>query len=587
MSYEKQTFTDHETKLTAAHLEHIEDGIDRAFKKISDPVSWNDLTDKPFEIGDVLYEYNPDRFEEYEAIKNVFADDENAYCLKISDEAPSSDFFVGKGIIDYRYYGGEAIGFTIEEGYQDYLWDDPSGYDIYGMFLVITADTYTRDDVTYTKGVWLMNWSPYILEDPSYIVNKFVSINEAVIPDTIVRWSDMPRVREGLVTSVNGQTGDVELPATWDALPDKPFSVLQPTQLVTLTFDGNLDGREYVEVQSGISYVKLSDDTPVKESFLDQSVNTVSGETTLTITLDADTIEARYQEMTPDGEFIASGSGWGMNLGSSMLVIVTKTLTQTDGVTTLILEPGLWGTYISSGPSYISSLTYIKSEVISHLDEKFIPDTIARVDDVAYELDSLSNNVTDKLDNLAWEDLNDTPFGQNVLYEWDENTVYKTNYTNESGNRYDRITDGVFNDIGIIGKILVTTTLDENGESVSTNTVITEDMVTEYETSDPADRVYSVNGIIYLVCFLDEDANTNTAYCGTWVHSQSNGQNLYTKVQILEPVRQLDEKFIPDTVLKDGDKEFILTSSTEGSTKKFKITVDDSGVLTATEVVEE
>ena len=31
---------------------------------------------------------------------------------------------------------------------------------------------------------------------------------------------------------------------------------------------------------------------------------------------------------------------------------------------------------------------------------------------------------------------------------------------------------------------------------------------------------------------------------------------------------------------------FILNSSTEGSTKKFKITVDDAGVLTATEVVE-
>lgn len=38
------------------------------------------------------------------------------------------------------------------------------------------------------------------------------------------------------------------------------------------------------------------------------------------------------------------------------------------------------------------------------------------------------------------------------------------------------------------------------------------------------------------------------------------------------------------TVMANGDKELILTSSTEGSTKKFKITVDDSGVLTATEI---
>ena len=39
------------------------------------------------------------------------------------------------------------------------------------------------------------------------------------------------------------------------------------------------------------------------------------------------------------------------------------------------------------------------------------------------------------------------------------------------------------------------------------------------------------------------------------------------------------------TVMANGDKEIILASSTAGSTKKFKITVDDSGTLTATEVI--
>ena len=39
------------------------------------------------------------------------------------------------------------------------------------------------------------------------------------------------------------------------------------------------------------------------------------------------------------------------------------------------------------------------------------------------------------------------------------------------------------------------------------------------------------------------------------------------------------------TVVANGDKEIILTSSTANSTKKFKITVDDSGTLTATEIV--
>ena len=38
------------------------------------------------------------------------------------------------------------------------------------------------------------------------------------------------------------------------------------------------------------------------------------------------------------------------------------------------------------------------------------------------------------------------------------------------------------------------------------------------------------------------------------------------------------------TVMANGDKEIILTSSTPNSTKKFKITVDDSGTISATEV---
>ena len=37
--------------------------------------------------------------------------------------------------------------------------------------------------------------------------------------------------------------------------------------------------------------------------------------------------------------------------------------------------------------------------------------------------------------------------------------------------------------------------------------------------------------------------------------------------------------------MANGDKAIILTSSTADSTKKFKITVDDSGALTATEIV--
>ena len=43
-------------------------------------------------------------------------------------------------------------------------------------------------------------------------------------------------------------------------------------------------------------------------------------------------------------------------------------------------------------------------------------------------------------------------------------------------------------------------------------------------------------------------------------------------------------KYLLTNYMANGDKAIILTSSTAGSTKKFKITVDDGGTLSATEV---
>lgn len=45
----------------------------------------------------------------------------------------------------------------------------------------------------------------------------------------------------------------------------------------------------------------------------------------------------------------------------------------------------------------------------------------------------------------------------------------------------------------------------------------------------------------------------------------------------------LDEKYIPSSIQRVG-YDVILNSSTEGSEKKFRITVDDTGTLTATDV---
>ena len=62
----------------------------------------------------------------------------------------------------------------------------------------------------------------------------------------------------------------------------------------------------------------------------------------------------------------------------------------------------------------------------------------------------------------------------------------------------------------------------------------------------------------------------------------------YKKIEMLDGLtfttKNANEDAVERKVVLEGDKEIILSSSTSGSTKKFKITVDDSGTLKATEI---
>ena len=70
--------------------------------------------------------------------------------------------------------------------------------------------------------------------------------------------------------------------------------------------------------------------------------------------------------------------------------------------------------------------------------------------------------------------------------------------------------------------------------------------------------------------------NTTTLFSGNY--NDLTNKPTIPSVEGLASETYVDEKI--------AAMEFILNSSTEGSTKKFKITVDDTGTLTATEVVE-
>lgn len=78
----------------------------------------------------------------------------------------------------------------------------------------------------------------------------------------------------------------------------------------------------------------------------------------------------------------------------------------------------------------------------------------------------------------------------------------------------------------------------------------------------------------------------NAHYPGKLGTSSSGSNNSYTitaNFTIIGEVKKLSEDYIPDTIQRVGD-DVIIPSSTADSTKKFKITVDDSGTISATEV---
>lgn len=70
--------------------------------------------------------------------------------------------------------------------------------------------------------------------------------------------------------------------------------------------------------------------------------------------------------------------------------------------------------------------------------------------------------------------------------------------------------------------------------------------------------------------------------------TESYGSTAYERLEMSDGLtfttKKANEDEVRQKVMLEGDKEIILSSSTSGSTKKFKITVDDSGTISATEV---
>lgn len=191
-------------------------------------------------------------------------------------------------------------------------------------------------------------------------------------------------------------------------------------------------------------------------------------------------------------------------------------------------------------------------------------------------------------DTTAKDYIKNRPGGYEESFEitWDGDTTGRVSATAE-GMPYVwyKVSDKMLAVNDVIGGQI---TIVRNGKTQQE--VITSDMIIEQELG------YAIGDAYILIAaktgdFNLDGLNINIPKPGVYFFSVIlEGTSGFVSSLSNIIVHPFDDKYIPDTIARKAEldsriteKEVILTSSTTDSTKKFKITVNDSGTLTATE----
>jgi hypothetical protein len=94
---------------------------------------------------------------------------------------------------------------------------------------------------------------------------------------------------------------------------------------------------------------------------------------------------------------------------------------------------------------------------------------------------------------------------------------------------------------------------------------------------------YTLDGTAYAPTEIP-NLTAATYYASASLVKHERNKNKLIDLNGLDVYHSENVKYIND-VIKTAKIAFILNSSTEGSTKKFKLTIDDNGTLTVSEIV--
>lgn len=286
-----------------------------------------------------------------------------------------------------------------------------------------------------------------------------------------------------------------------------------------IEWDGNTEGRDSFEF-SVATFYKVSDLVPQEDTVVGGTLAFSSGES-----------------MSVGTDTIVAGEG-GYIIFEPAIVMKSTKATIAD----IPIEAPSTGIYfVSYGASeYTSSLTY-GSTIVHPLDEKWIPDSIARKTDIGQNMvqSDLSQNDPEALDYVKhrthWEE------GNQTVIEWDGNTEGRDSLEID-GFMFYKVSDLLPTEEGITGGELVFST----GESmpVATESIAVGDgcflvaeLVIVMQNTHATVAGFSLEAPSTGVYFASVSADTYAAFL-------TYGSTL---------VHPLDEKFIPASIARKTD----------------------------------
>lgn len=428
------------------------------------------------------------------------------------------------------------------------------------------------------------------------------------------------------------------------------------TVLAAPTFDGNLEGREYVDAGDGMYLVKISDQMMTADDLIGATATGILNGENLELTIDQGSVDDKTANGVP--LIMALYGDMPMVLCVNGDVSSAIPLSLSTGVWSMC-APGVFWTSSLSCLQPIETKAYHKLDN-GCLDLEWLPTHTTEETEVlpttqfgnfTKGTDSSGKTVYNSLDMVAviepivagkeytvyWNGVGYTftAYEQGsfvalgtendafaVVYAVDDNAVYFGQYA-ETDSATVRITYNVKTPKKLPNEFLdldwVPERKYEEGAEVIPKQVVSADSPQatggyygSCTVENPSDtllkegKTYEVewNGTKYLtVCTvissgtamlgngtidgLDMSPDGDTS-CPFLIMSNSLGVSLLTATETLVTLRVIEKTELPNPMPKEFMPEsvdyIILNSSTEGSTKKFKLTIDDSGTPSYTEV---